>query len=99
MIRFFKWCIVRRKDWQNIERENDRLSNAVIVRDEQIERLNKRLDAIKKGKRCKEKHCASCVNACEVTVHEYNTAYGFREQIEVVCVLDATCPDFKMKEE
>lgn len=96
---FFKWVIMRYEDWRNLEKENDRLSNAVIVRDEQIERLNKRLDAIEKGKRCKEKHCASCTNACEVTIHEYSTAYGFREQIDVVCALDATCPDYKRKED
>ena len=59
MKRFFKWVIMRYEDWRNLENENDRLSNAVIVLDEQIERLNKRLDAMKKGERCKEKHCAS----------------------------------------
>ena len=96
---FFKWVIMRYEDWRNLENENDRLSNAVKVRDAQIERLNKRLDAFKNGDRCFSKHCASCKNACEVHIHEYTTAYGFREQIDVVCALDATCPEYKRKEE
>ena len=97
--RFFNWVIMRYEDWRNLEKENDRLSNAVKVRDEQIERLNKRLDAIKKGELCKDKHCTSCVNACEVKITEYNSFYGFTEKIDVVCALDATCPDYKRKEE
>jgi predicted nuclease with TOPRIM domain len=96
---FFNWVIMRRYDWRNLEKENDRLSNAVKVRDEQIERLNKRLDGIKNGERCKDKHCHACKNACEVKSAYYVSAMGITEQTECICLLDATCPDFERKEE
>ena len=96
---FFKWVIMRYEDWRDLENENDRLSNAVKVRDEQIERLNKRLDAIKNGERCISKHCDSCENACKVRIIEHYRDGWPAEKIDVVCALDAACPDYKRQED
>ena len=97
---FFNRFIMPREDWRNLEKEKDRLLKAVIARNEEIERLNKLLETIKKNERCKGKHCDSCKNACKSHIVEYMDIYGYSGQrTDVICLLDVQCPDYKRKEE
>lgn len=95
--RFFKWVIIRYKDWRELNDEVERLKRELERTQQKNTNLQAKLKAYETGCLYGGNHCEACKKSRKVSGF-VSYGMGYYKENNIICTLNVPCGEFELKE-